>query len=523
MTPQMTLCVESPAGYEAERRYILDVVLGDWLGLDWELRTTARRGDVRITLTGDGVDGGGGTPGRCVLVPDILFGTPEGDWLSPRSLPATPLRVREVGDPGSTALQAGQRLPVIYGRPEQRFPDESGVALDVDVFGSAFFMLTRYEEVVVPDRGSYDRFPAASSLAAREGFLSSPIVDAYVELLWAACKRVWPTLRRAPREYSVLLTHDVDDPLASIGRTPAFVARELAGDLVRRRDLRVAGRRARSVLAARRGDYRFDPHNTYDFLMDVGERAGIRCAFYFLGHRSVTESAPTTHQLAHPAVQALVGAIGRRGHEVGFHGGFGTYLDPVRTKEEFDYLHSVAERQGVRQQRWGGRQHYLQWANPHTWRNWHDAGLAYDATLCYAESPGLPDRHLPRVPGVRPAGPAGADAARGSVPDHGHHPVRLPVPAAERGGRDGAPDRRRMPPLCRFTRHALAQRRADDGTRAAAVRRAGRGGHGSGLSAQTESLSPHSGDQAARYSGSVRGICDFPSLGTPFRAFFTHT
>jgi hypothetical protein len=383
----MTLCVESPIGYQAERRYILDQVLGDWLGLEWELRPTTRTGDLRLTLSGP--DGGS------VVVPDVLFGTPEDDWLTSRSLPTRPLRVVEIGDPGSTALRAGQRLAAIYAPPGAASSgpalrsDGSDVELAVDVFGSAFFMLTRYEELVSSDRGPYDRFPAASSLAYREGFLSTPIVDAYVELLWAACERAWPGLRRRPRVYTVLLTHDVDDPLATIGRTPAFVARELAGDVVRRRDIRLAARRARAVLAARRGDYRLDPHNTFDFLMDVAEQAGQRCAFYFLSHRAVTANAKVVHLTAHPAVQSQIRRVSERGHEVGFHGGFGTYLDPVRTKEEFEYLVAVAQRRGVEQQRWGGRQHYLQWANPLTWRNWDAAGLAYDCSVAYAESIGF--------------------------------------------------------------------------------------------------------------------------------------
>ena len=46
------------------------------------------------------------------------------------------------------------------------------------MFGSAFFMLTRYEELVVADRDQYGRFPAAASVAGREGFLGVPVVDA---------------------------------------------------------------------------------------------------------------------------------------------------------------------------------------------------------------------------------------------------------------------------------------------------------------------------------------------------------
>ena len=52
-------------------------------------------------------------------------------------------------------------------------------------------------------------------------------------------------------------------------------------------------------------------------------------------------------------------------------------------------LKRVAETQGVRQDEWGGRQHFLRWANPDTWRNWEAAGLAYDTTLAYSEAIGF--------------------------------------------------------------------------------------------------------------------------------------
>ena len=52
-------------------------------------------------------------------------------------------------------------------------------------------------------------------------------------------------------------------------------------------------------------------------------------------------------------------------------------------------LRGVAEAEGVQQDEWGGRQHYLRWANPETWRNWEAAGLAYDTTLAYPELVGF--------------------------------------------------------------------------------------------------------------------------------------
>ena len=85
----------------------------------------------------------------------------------------------------------------------------------------------------------------------------------------------------------------------------------------------------------------------------------------------------------------LIGRIARRGHEIGIHPSFPTYRDAERTREEVERLRRVAEAQGVQQEEWGGRQHYLRWTNPDTWRNWEAAGLAYDSTLGYAEALGF--------------------------------------------------------------------------------------------------------------------------------------
>ena len=141
----MTLVVHAPPSYQAERRYVLDVVLADRLGLTWRLETHERP-EVRVTLAGDGE--------RAELtMPDILFGTDPSRWLSVASLPVTPVPRIRVGDVGSEILNADERLPAIYrGVPEPTRLVEVGpgrVRLQVDVFGSAFFMLSRYEEVAM--------------------------------------------------------------------------------------------------------------------------------------------------------------------------------------------------------------------------------------------------------------------------------------------------------------------------------------------------------------------------------------
>jgi hypothetical protein len=350
----VTLLVETPPGYDAERRYILGVVLGDRLGFDWTVRT-AERADVRIALAEE-------ADGASVRIPDVLFATPREQWLTRASLPS---------------VQYVRGLPVIYGAPP-----EAG-RLEVDVFGGAFFMLTRYEELVIGARDRLGRFPATASIAARAGFLGMPIVDAYVELLGRAIQGTWPRLRPRRSEYRVLLTHDVDDPLAALGHGPRDFARQLGGDLVRRRDARLALQRVRSLR-----DPRLDPHDTFDFLMGVSEHHGARSAFYFLAYRD-ERPRDGAYLFEHARVRRLIGHIARRGHEIGVHPSFCSYRDSSRTREEFTRLLRVAAAEGVEQEEWGGRQHYLRWANPETWRDWEAAGLAYDTTLAYPEQVGF--------------------------------------------------------------------------------------------------------------------------------------
>ena len=352
----MTLVVEAPGAYEPERRYVLGVVLGDWLGLDWRLEV-AERSDVRISADGDGF----------VVLPEVLFATARDAWLTPACLPRRPL-----------ARAAG--VPAIYGAPD----GAGGVA--VDVLGSCFFMLTRLEEHVVAARDTHGRFPAAASVAHGEGFLDVPIVDVYVELLWEALSRCWPRLERRRRAYRVALTHDVDDPLAVLGRSRPELVRQLGADVLVRRDPALAARRVGSWLAGRRGGRRLDPYNTFDFLMDVSERHGLASAFYFMAADGTAGAEDPPYALDDPWVEALIARIHARGHEVGFHA---IDTDRKRTVGGFERIRAAARRAGVDQETWGGRQHYLRWENPSTWQTWDEAGLDYDATLAYADRIGF--------------------------------------------------------------------------------------------------------------------------------------
>jgi len=184
----------------------------------------------------------------------------------------------------------------------------------------------------------------------------------------------------------VEVSHDVDLPHLTLGRGLRGVAGDLARDLGGGA-LGQAAARARSWVRGRLGRWDGDPADTFDLLMDAAEGAGLQATFYFMAGRS-SPAHDASYELEHPWVRALLGRIGARGHLLGLHGSYGAYLDPAVLARELARLRRVAGEAGVHQERWGGRQHYLRFRAPETWRAAATAGLAHDATLGYADAPG---------------------------------------------------------------------------------------------------------------------------------------
>jgi hypothetical protein len=378
----MKLLVKIPQGYEPERRYVLDVLLEEFLGLDFDVLPYDDR-VVRI-IGGDGKE--------CQIV-DRLFSYAAVDWLTPRSLPAAPLQWWD-----SSALPFSPKLvnpmvPVIYG-DDPKSPDffkcsPTSLYLGIDVFGAAFFMLSQYEEIVKPDRDGHDRFPGAASLACQEGFLDRPIIDEYVEILWECLRYLWPELRRRERSFRMVLSHDVDWPFEHAFMGALRMVRRCAGDLVRRRDLTGPLRRLWGWSMVKLGNAAADPCNNFASLMDWDEHHGVRSAFYFIAAHTAGGEVDGLYQLGHPWIRSLMCEIHQRGHEIGLHPSYNTYCDPVQTRREFEMLRHQCEAEGIRQAVWGGRQHYLRWKVPITLQNWNDAGLTYDSSLTFADRAGF--------------------------------------------------------------------------------------------------------------------------------------
>ena len=302
---QPRLVVHCPDSFRAEREHAAEVVLSRFLGLPHRLVVGDRPG-VEIGLEGE--------PGRLALA-DVLFQTPDSEWLTEAALPRLPLDHWRVSEdlPDLTNLDP---LPALFSASEMRtgylHRTDSGLSLGLDVLGSCFFLVTRYEELAIPERDPHGRFPWASSIAHQAGFLERPLANEYAAVLFATMRRLWPRLERPRRKLRLLLTHDVDFPFYA-RQARRHVMRSAAADVIKRREPGLALRRLSAYARRKAPDLpERDPAFTFDFILRENERHGLRCCVNFMTETSGFGSV--SYSLREPWARSLLHRLRDNGH-----------------------------------------------------------------------------------------------------------------------------------------------------------------------------------------------------------------
>ncbi|MGB3538566.1 MAG: polysaccharide deacetylase family protein [Mesorhizobium sp.] len=354
-------------------KWVLDIVFGDMLGVPFEVAYIA---EAQVLLESEGR--------RLVMhsgFPDLHCERQH--WAA--QIP--PLPLADFDTAALPGCDLDLLLPTLFGAAHVDV-SENEIHCEIDILGSIFFMLSRFEEMALPDRDRHDRFPATASLAWRATFLYRPIVDEYVEVLWAMMKRLWPSLTRIRRQGRIKVSCDVDQPFDRVGTSPKKLLRSVAGDLGRRRDPGLAARRARNFMSHRKGNLQFDPYYTFDWYMDACERHGHQAAFYFIADHSAG-TIDGTYEINEPRVLDLLRKVSRRGHEIGLHGSYNTFHDPQQIAKERQRLTAACESAGLDIEICGNRQHYLRWDIGRTPDHLDAAGFGYDTTGSFADRPGF--------------------------------------------------------------------------------------------------------------------------------------
>jgi len=367
------------AHYLPEREYLLNVLLGEFLGQKFRSKRGAGD-DVVISLEG-----------RSLRLPQTLLRGGDGNGHGRRQ-PPRQIHGFDVAEAGFAQAAFGSRtVPILYGDSGSDgswiTQEEDEITLHADVLGSSFFLLSRLEEVGSDTRDEFGLYPARASLAWSHGFLGRPVVDEYVEILWELIEALWPGVRRRQTQFSVWVSHDVDRPRAFDYpgiRDRLFSVRQHArsGTLPR-----LYGSCALNAIAGVLGLPHRDPFDNFDWLMDTDEGQGLRATYYFLCGGDT--SLDGRYDVGSSEIRSLLRCLVNRGHEIGVHGSYATMEDASMLGAERNRLAQILRCEGLPDHVASVRQHYLRWRAPVTWRVAEEAGMDVDSSVGFNEVVGF--------------------------------------------------------------------------------------------------------------------------------------
>lgn len=300
---------------------------------------------------------------RVVIIPSPFF--QENVFGTSASMPELPLPEVE-------------GVPLLFGTPQAEYY-RGTLIIHADIVASAYFLLTRYEEIRRRDkRDIHGRFPGKSSLPYRAGFIHRPVVDEYGKLL-----RNWlrQTQTNVPEPKPIIrkiwLTHDVDAP---------FYCRSLRS--FARETLKGSG-----LLKAWKyyyGPLSADPYYTFPWLIkqnnsliDVLGKEHCKSLFFFKPAGNSPQDRPF-YKLSNKDTQELFSLCKTEQIGIGLHSSYDAGKTPSLIASEREALERVTKKT-IRY----NRHHFLSSREPEDMDWLEKIGITDDFTMGYADVAGF--------------------------------------------------------------------------------------------------------------------------------------
>lgn len=147
--------------------------------------------------------------------------------------------------------------------------------LPFDIFAASFYLLSRYEEYLPHVKDDFGRFPALESLAYKEGFLDSPVIDIWIQNFSDLLTNRFPDVIISKRKFQSISVISVSHVFNF--KNKGFL-RSLTGtlvDLVNLKFSRVSDR-IKVLLRLKK-----DPYDVFDDLILLVKKHKVKLNFMF--------------------------------------------------------------------------------------------------------------------------------------------------------------------------------------------------------------------------------------------------
>jgi hypothetical protein len=238
-----------------------------------------------------------------------------------------------------------------------------------DMLAAAFYLLSRYEEYLPHEKDMYGRFAHENALAYKNGFLTVPLINTWIQYFEKLLISKHPGLVTRQPAFNVQLTYDID--IAWSYRHKGL-ARNLGGFFVS-----PSLNRLKVLFGLKQ-----DPFDSYDYLDKLHEKSKLRPIYFFL----VAGSGSRYDKNISPAKMAMQALIKKHAsaYTVGIHPSWRSNRQPGRLVDEKKLLESICGKAIFH-----SRQHYIRFSLPETFDTLLKAGIEHEYSMGYGSINGF--------------------------------------------------------------------------------------------------------------------------------------
>lgn len=253
---------------------------------------------------------------------------------------------------------------------------ETGGDFSFDIFAAAFYLLSRYEEYLPHEKDEFGRFSHTSSLAYRENFLDTPLINLWLQEFRLALHTQYPDLSFKGRHFENVITYDIDIAYSYLCK--GFV-RNVGGTLrsLLKGEWNQVIERWQVLLGMKK-----DPFDCYEWLDALHLYCRLKPYYFFLvpkNNSAYDKNVLTSSKRFQELVEYYCAT-----YNVGIHPSWQSGDDPALLKEEIEWLEVVGDKDVT-----ASRQHYIRLTIPETYRRLIAAGIQKDFSMGYGSINGF--------------------------------------------------------------------------------------------------------------------------------------
>jgi hypothetical protein len=238
-----------------------------------------------------------------------------------------------------------------------------------DIFAASFYLISRYEEYLPHEKDMYGRYAHSNSLAYKEHFLNTPLVNIWINDFATVLKNHFTNFKAQPATFNFLPSYDID---IAWSYKEKGILRNIGGFLKSPSIERLSTLLGKSE----------DPFDCYVFLDKLHTQHNLKPLYFFLVAK---ENGQYDKNILpdNEAMQALIKKHSDK-YNIGIHPSWKSYDAKEILKEEKNTLEKISDKQIL-----SSRQHYIKFNLPEGYYRLLEIGIKHDYSMGYGTTNGF--------------------------------------------------------------------------------------------------------------------------------------